>query len=115
MSKVRASRAISDRPSIVSGGLQPLADLDVPTLSHTRPATDTLDHRVGGKRDPLIGEQLFHFLSHIGILAVDQTGCLLYDRNPAAEAAKRLDQLQPYVATAENEEMLGHLIEFEGL
>src|SRR5205807_4954399 len=70
---------------------------------------DALDLGFHEHFHPILAQDLRHFLGDIGILAGQQLLPPLHDRHPAAEPAEHLPELEPDVAAAHDQEVLGNL------
>ena len=67
----------------------------------------------GAHRDPLIGEDLLYRLRHVLVLAGDQPGCHLDDRDLRAETPIHVGELKPDIASADDDQVPWDGIELE--
>jgi hypothetical protein len=63
----------------------------------------------------LVTENLLHLIRDVGILPTHELATALDDRDAAPEATVRLAQFEADVASAEHDEMRGHVVELERL
>ena len=67
------------------------------------------DARRGGFQkdvNAILAQDLGHLVGDIGVLAREQPRAALDDRDPRAEAAEHLGELQPDIAATEHQQML---------
>jgi hypothetical protein len=62
--------------------------------------------------DTVLAQHIENGPGDIRVLAAKELGAALDDRHPAAETAEHLPKLEPNVASAEDQQVLGHLIQF---
>ena len=63
---------------------------------------------------PLVPEELFDRFRHVGVFPVDERAAAHDDRHAAAEPAQGLGQFEPDVAAAQNDQVPGGAVQFQG-